>query len=113
MTSVLAVFWYFKDRFYGQEDILDGNSTVAYGEYMQVDADHFAIWDKYRREMGLPRNLGYTSIPRGRILFHIPTHHFVVVGSKRIVQNEEAKTAVLSYYGLPSNTEFKTDEHYG
>ena len=112
MVSILAVFWFYKDNFYGQEDVINGKSTIAAGDYMQLDADHFFIWDRYRKRMGLPPQVDYDEIPRGRILFHILTHRFIVIGSKDIINNEKVRNQLLSYYGLPSNTEFRWDEHY-
>lgn len=112
MISVIAVFWYMKDSCYGDEATIDSKNAVAYGDYIQLNSDHFVIWDKYRKSMGLPSSIDYDRIPRGRILFHIPTHHYIVIGSKAIVQNEDAKHRILQWYGLPSNTEFRWDEHY-
>lgn len=113
MISVLSVFWYRNHRFYGEESALKSDTTIAYGDYMQVDADHFAIWDKYRKQMGIASSrIEYDAVPRGRILFHIPTHHFVVIGSKAIVDNYAVRSELLEWFNLPSNTEFKHDMHY-
>ena len=112
MISVLAVFWYRDKHFYGEESIIGSKQVIAYGDYMQVDVDHYQIWDKYAKQMGLCSRIPYDKIPRGRVLFHIPTHSYVVVGSKAIVNNNEVKRELLEYYGLPLNTEFRWDEHY-
>ena len=112
MVSLLAVFWYYKESFYGDELPLNSPNIVTYGEYQQLDSDHFFIWDRYRSKMGLPRNLSYEAIPRGRVLFHIPTHRFIVVGSKAICNNQDVQEKLIRFYGLPGNTEFRWDEHY-
>ena len=114
MISVLSVFWLYKGKLYGEEDILDGPKVRAYGDYAQLDADHFVIWDKYAKKMGInPWSVEYDRIPRGRILFHIPTHHYIVIGSKKIIDDLNNRKIVMDYYGLPLNTEFRGDEHYG
>lgn len=112
MVSVLSTFWYYNGTFYGQEAIIGDPSVLSYGDYMQVDADHFAIWDKYCKQMKLPSRIPYDSISRGRVLFHIPTHRFIIVGSKAIVENKEVQDKAIGYFGLPANTEFRWDEHY-
>ena len=112
MDALLGTFWFNKGSFYGQQDVMDGTSTLTYGDYMQVNADHYEIWDKYSKLMGVPSRLPYDSIPRGRVLFHIPTHRYIVVGSKAIVENEEVKDKCRKYFGLPMTTEFRWDEHY-
>ena len=112
MISVLSVFWFHNDKFYGEDAVLDSNKVIAFGDYMQIDADHYLIWDKYRKEMKLPSYVEYDRIPRGRILFHIPTHHFIVIGSKSIVSDLNVQEKLLRWFGLPTNTEFRWDEHY-
>ena len=114
MISVLGVFWLYKDEVYGEEDILSGSSVISYGDYAQLNVDHFVIWDNYAKKMHLdPKHVSYDRIPRGRVLFHIPTHHYIVIGSKAIVCDEKNKQIVLKYFGLPGNTEFREDDHYG
>lgn len=113
MVSVLSVFWFYKDKPYGDEDILEGPNVCAYGDYAQLNSDHFVIWDKYAREMGInPNAVEYDKIPRGRVLFHIPTHHYIVIASSKIINNADIKDKIMTYYGLPLNTEFRGDEHY-
>ena len=112
MISVIAVFWYYKEKCYGDEAIIDSKNAVTYGDYIQLNSDHFVIWPKYCKEIGLPPKTEYDKIPRGRILFHILTHHYIVIGSKAIVQDEAIQQNILQWYGLPRNTEFRWDRHY-
>lgn len=113
MASVLSTFWFFKDNFYGEERVLgENNDVVQYGDYMQVDKDHYAIWDKYRVRMGLPSRFNYDAVPRGRVLFHVPTHRFIVVGSKAITEDKYVQEKLIKYFGLSRNVEFRHDEHY-
>jgi len=114
MITVLSVFWYYKDKFYGVEAPMQSKHAIAYGDYLQLDYDHINIWDKAKRDMGIRDSfVDYIHVPRGRILFHIPTHHYIVIGSKAIINNEKVKDALLRWYNLPANTEFRGDEHYG
>lgn len=114
MVSVLGVFWLFKDNVYGDEDILNGSNVISYGDYAQLNSDHYVIWNKYARKMGLnPMTIDYDRVPRGRVLFHIPTHHYIVIGSSKIINDEKSRDIILDYFGLPLNTEFRGDEHYG
>lgn len=113
MISLLSVFWLYNNKLYGPEAILSDEHVVVYGDYAQLDEDHFAIWPTVAKKIGLnSRRVEYDQVPRARILFHVPTHHFIVIGCKAIVENEEAQELVRTYYGLPQNTEFRRDEHY-
>ena len=113
MIQMLAVFWYRNGHCFGAEAPIKSKHAVAYGDYVQLDYDHFVIWDAFRKEEQLPSFMEYDSVPRGRILFHIPTHHYIVIGTSSIVKNKEAKENVKVWYHLPANTEFRSDEHYG
>lgn len=113
MVSVLSVFWLHNGKVYGDEDIMEGDKVCTYGEYMQLNSDHFLIWDKYAKQMGVnPRYHDYDTVPRGRVLFHIPTHHFIIIGSSKIINSKENRQILLDYFGLPISTEFRGDEHY-
>lgn len=112
MVSELAVFWYYKDAFYGPEAFVESKHATQYGDYLQLNTDHFQIWDTYRVSMRLPCSVEYDTVPRGRILFYIPTHTFIVIGSKAITQQDDVKHKLVEWYGLPANTEFRWDEHY-
>lgn len=106
-SNILSVFWYVNGQFVGDEDVLNGDSTVQYGDYLQVDSDHFTSWDKYDKE-----GVEYDYYPRGRVMFNSKIHKFVVVADKKIVDDPEVREKLLDYYGLPRFTIFETDEHY-
>lgn len=110
-SRMLAVFWYIDGEFFGIEDTLRGNDVAQYGDYLQIDVDHFAEWPFIRSVYNLPE-VEYDYYPRGRILFNAKIHKFVVVGSKEIVGDPEVREKVREYYGLPSSTIFEGDEHY-
>lgn len=114
MVQILSVFWVYRGEVYGDEDILEGDNVCTFGDYMQLNSDHFMIWDKYARRMGInPRTVDYDRVPRGRVLFHIPTHRFIVIGSSKIINDETNRQLLIDYFSLPANTEFRGDEHYG
>lgn len=110
-SRILAVFWYIDGQFFGIEDTLKGDSVAQYGDYLQVDVDHFAEWPFIRSVYNLPE-VEYDYYPRGRVMFNSKIHKFVVVGSKEIVEDPKVQDEVKDYYGLPSTTIFQGDEHY-
>ena len=111
-SRLLAVFWYINGEFYGYEDTLKGDSVEQFGDFLQIDLDHFTEWPILRNLYNLPK-VEYDEYPRGRIMFDIKIHKFIVVGSKAIVEDSEVQRKVLDYYGLPNTTIFEWDEHYG
>ena len=111
-SKMLAVFWYVDGQFIGHEDTLKGDSVEQFGDYLQLDLDHFAEWPVIRMLYNLP-NVEYDYYPRGRVMFNTKLHKFIVVGSKEIVDDPEVQAELREYYGLPSTTIFQGDEHYG
>ena len=110
-SKLLAIFWYADGKFIGPESTLNGEDVIQYGNYLQIDKDHFTEWDKYKQYTNEPRE-EYDYYPRGRILFNVKIHKFVVIGDKKIIDDPEVKDKLLSYYGLPVHTIFESDEHY-
>lgn len=109
--SLLAVFWYTGKGFVGPEDVIDGRYVIQYGDYLQLDKDHFNVWDRYKRYTDRP-DVEYDYFPRGRILFNAAIHKFVVVTDEKICSNDRIKHELIDWYNLPSTTIFKSDEHY-
>lgn len=111
-SKLLAVFWYIDGEFYGYEDTLRGDSVEQFGDYLQLDLDHFQEWPLIKNLYDLPGK-EYDEYPRGRILFNTKLHKFTVIGSAAIVKDADVQQKVKDYYGLPSSTIFEWDEHYG
>lgn len=111
-NKLLAVFWYINDTFVGTEAMLDSDNVIQFGDYLQLDDDHFEIWPYFRNELKLPKHTEYDEYPRGRVMFNVKIHKFVVIGNKIFMEDASVKKKLLSFYGLPSTTIFETDEHY-
>lgn len=109
-NSMLAVFWYNGVEFFGSEDYIGGDSAIEYGDYIQLNDDHIELWDMYK--VLLNDNHEYDYYPRGRILFKIPIHKFIVICDEKIANNDVIRNKLLDYYNLPKSTIFTTDEHY-
>lgn len=107
-SGILAVFWYVDGKFVGKEDIFDGDSVCQYGDYIQVDLDHFNIWPAYSPS----KHIEYDYYPRGRVMFNAKIHKFVVVADPKIVNSRDIRDKLLDFYGLPNTTIFESDEHY-
>lgn len=108
-SKLLAVFWYTGQEFIGPEDTRDGDSVTDYGGMIQLDVDHFSVWDRYN-----PYGFGveYDYLPRGRVMFDVKIHKFVVVADEKIVGSEHLREELRRWYGLPQTTIFESDEHY-
>ena len=111
-SNLLSVFWYINGDFYGVDDTLRGDLVATYGDFMQLDVDHFSIWDDIRKRAGLRSNVEYDEYPRGRILFNTKLHKFTVIGTASMTLNKDMQDKIRECYGLPSTTIFETDEHY-
>lgn len=105
-SKLLSVFWYDGNNFIGPEATLQSDEVEAYGPFLQLPVDHFQIWYRYNKE------LEYDYYPRGRVIFNSKLHKFIVIGDKKLCENEEVKAKIRKHYGLPVTTIFETDEHY-
>lgn len=108
-SRLLAVWWYDGNSFFGVEEPLDGPNVEMYGGFLGLPFTHMDTWDDFN-----PIGLGaeYDEIPRGRTVYKISTNQFYVYTSSALASDEEFKTKMRSFYGLPYNTEFLVDEHY-
>lgn len=111
-SNLLSIFWYINGEFYGLDSTLKGENVDQYGDYLQINEDHFSIWPKYRKAAGLPSDTEYDAYPRGRIMFNVKLHKFTVIGTDSLTMNNQMRDKILDYYGLPNTTIFETDEHY-
>lgn len=113
--TMLSVFWYIDGQFFGPEDYLDGDSVLQYGDYLQVDADHYAEWGKLRSQLQLDNSIDYDYYPRGRVLFNSLLHKYVVVADPKIIEDDNIRQQLMDWYDLPTSKGaviWKTDEHY-
>lgn len=108
----LSTFWYVDGDFIGDEaEISDTSKIVEYGDFIQVDRDHYSIWNKVKHSHPSTRNKEYDEIPRGRVLFNTKTQRFQVVTSPEMIENH--KEEIIKWFNLPPNkTDFVEDEHY-
>ena len=108
----LAVFWYIPetDTFIGDRgDVSEG---IYFGDFCQLDYDHFDRWDRWRDAYHLPK-VEYDHYPRGRIMFNSRIHKYVVVCDNCIADKEKVKRSLCYEYGLDKNkVVWQTDEHY-
>lgn len=110
-SSLLSVFWCIDGKFIGADGTLDGDNVMPYGDYLQVDTDHFIIWDKIAKRFGYTQD--YTYYPRGRVMFNTKLHKFVVIADKKISDDPTVQSALCDHYGLDKRAViFETDEHY-
>lgn len=106
-SNLLSVFWYVNGEFIGPEDTLKGDSIVSYGDFLQVDKDHFTEWPTYGDS-----SVEYDYYPRGRVMFNSKIHKFVVVADPKIIDNPAIREKLREFYGLPVTTIFESDDHY-
>lgn len=111
-SNLLSVFWYIDGKFYGVDDTLKGDNVDDFGGYLQLNVDHFQIWDKIIKQANLPYDTEYDEYPRARILFNVKLHKFVVIGTASITMDPIIQDEIKAHYGLPNTTLFETDEHY-
>ena len=111
-SNLLSVFWYINGEFYGVDDTLRGEYVGNFGDFLQLNVDHFQIWEDIRRDAKLPEYVEYDEYPRARIMFNTKIHKFVVIGTESLTLDKSMQDKIRQHYGLPITTIFETDEHY-
>lgn len=108
----LAVFWYVpdKDLFIGDRgNMSDG---IYFGDFCQLNYDHFDRWETWRNEYRLP-DVEYDYYPRGRVMFNAKIHKYVVICDPCIANDEGLRKSLCYEYRLdPRKVVWDTDEHY-
>lgn len=109
-SRLLAVWWLWGDEFIGPVETLDGENVESYGGILTMNVNHFDAWDAVN-----PIGIGYdyTELPRGRVNYNANTRQFEVWAPSELANDERFQADIRRCYGLPQNTVFKTDEHYG
>ena len=108
----LAVFWYVPDRdlFIGDRGAL--SDGVYFGDFGQLNYDHFDRWETWKNEYRLP-DVEYDYYPRGRVMFNAKIHKYVVICDPCIANDVDLRKSLCYEYGLdPRKVVWDTDEHY-
>lgn len=112
-SNLLSIFWYIDGEFIGIDEELRGEMVEQFGDYLQIDDDHYNIWfDTIVLVYPELSGYEYDDFPRGRIMFDTRLHKFKVVGDEKICNDPTVQEKVRKNYGLPITTVFDTDEHY-
>ena len=117
--SEIGCFWYDSEReeLFGVSSVQATsmkfyNSTQFNALVRTGPKLHEAIWKKEYFKGKDKRFQGdYTQVPRGRI-FEFSDRGFVVMVGHWIDDYPEAKPLILDEFDLPTNTEFRIDEHW-
>lgn len=108
----LAVFWYISEVGIFIGDRGNISKGVYFGDFCQLDCDHFDRWETWKKAYHLPES-EYDYYPRGRIMFNSKIHKYVVVCDLCISNSETIKRLLCYEYGLDKNkVVWVTDEHY-
>jgi len=84
------------------------------GDSYDGPSGHESLWHKLAKPASFLAR-GYSTVPRGRVLYRSNESRFVVFAAPEIVGDLAAREAVEAYYGLLGGEHrwvWKTDPHY-
>jgi len=106
----IGVFWIVNDKVDGFKEPVENGED--YGNTVQPSHDHFTYWDKFVLRYPKLKLMEYDEIPRGRVIYDKKKKRFVILSSKKVLNNGELIESICKFYGLDKNIELKWDEHY-
>jgi len=94
----------------------------AYGEFLTHPRGHYDVWEKWQslgseglKRDGLPPEVAwyeYEQLPRGRVVFHVPTETFIIYADS-LLHDPMTVARITTLFTLTTSTFIvKTDQHY-
>jgi len=104
-AGMVGAFWVLPGRhIIGETCSLSQADRV--GDNYNGRAGHESLWSSLAKPASL-FGRGYSTVPRGRVLYRADESQFVVLAAPEIVSNPESRHAVEMFYGL-SGAEYRT-----
>ena len=110
----IGIFWFRKVdgriALYGDIPV-----TIDEGEefegFISPKEQHYIVWDQLKRLRNVPVDSTFEYLPRGRVLYHIASKHFLVVLGGW--SDSRCESIIRSGFNLPEEiTHFDFDPHY-
>ena len=122
MSRHIGIFWLFGDRVVGLTESPDLGEEGLPG-LVDSSYTHAQSWDGVRATCGIPSDLEYDDLARGRVQWHKPSARFRVLGDGKLVgagQSRaltpavmECRRLILGFFGLAeSEVVWLHDAHY-
>jgi hypothetical protein len=85
----------------------------GYGHFKIHNRDHYQYWGQLQGIGGVPKDLEYDEVPRGRAVYDTATRNYTLFLDRCILKNKKLVSSVIAQMNLPfENTETSTDSHY-
>jgi hypothetical protein len=102
-------------------DFVPVENAEPYGDFL-IHGGHYEFWSRASklnvpelRNRGLPEAVKwseYEEWPRGRVVFHVPTKHFILYADRKL-QSARTISLIVERFGLPKNrVNVRGDAHY-
>jgi hypothetical protein len=90
------------------------NSGREYGDFINTPDSHYDVWESLKSRRLVGSNIGYTYLPRGRVVYNKTALKYIVYTGAWISSSSlSIKAAIESEFKLPkTDTIYSTDFHY-
>jgi hypothetical protein len=106
----IGIFWIVNNRVDGFKEPIDNGEN--YGDTVQPSVDHFTYWERFISRYPQLKIFEYDEVPRGRVIYDKKNKVFVILSSKRVLNNKDLVRDVCLFYEIDGNVELRWDEHY-
>ena len=108
---MIGLFWIINGNIDGYREPLKNGEK--YGNTIQPRYDHFNYFEKIQEKYKKLKNLEYDDIPRGRVIFDTRKNKFVILSSKKVLNDKNLVKKVCEFFNLSKdNVKLRWDEHY-
>lgn len=78
-----------------------------------VNLSHFSYWNSLQKNTGKYKELEYTDLRRGRVIYSIPQGKFIVLTKQSVIDSQPLKDIIIKSFNLPrNNVIWRQDKHY-
>lgn len=107
----VGIFWVLEKRLLIDSTPL--TDAADYSDFKIHGADHYTVWEKYKRVDAVPRYLEYEDVPRGRVMYNTKTRQYLLLADRCILKRPGLVNRIKAKMGLPTNkTNIDSDAHY-
>jgi hypothetical protein len=107
----VGIFWLVQGKLLFDSTLVD--DAEPYGDCKNHPQGHVDRWKQLQMAGMVPRDVEYEENPRGRIVYNVKTHKFMLHADRCILKKRNVVKKIMEEMQLPpKTTECGTDEHY-
>ena len=125
MTGSVGIFWGIPNPDHSWSILIDKSSLAdaePYGDFLTHPRGHYDVWSNWQTlnaaalaKDDIPQAVThheYEEFPRGRIVYHVKTRHFIIYADRRLQRTEVLSDITNLFAIAPGTFVVRSDAHY-